>query len=75
MTESELYTSITLVTLLIVGLMGWLKGEFRQMAMTPEEKMAELEILCHDLIRKREQLLDYYQPKRRKHRDNPQRGK
>lgn len=65
MTESELYTSITLVTLLIVGLMGWLKGEFAELSKTVPSWNCQFN----------EHGIHLVKPKRRKHRDNPTRGK
>jgi len=91
MTEYELYTSIILVTLLIVGLMGWLKGEFEKLSLpkvVPLDRLPEpwatierkkwlaFRELMHDPeLTRAEMLLPTSQPKRRKYRDNPTRGK
>ena len=52
-----------LSTLLIAGLLIYLRGKFRYMSMTPEEKMADLEAACQELIYRRSKLAESRQPK------------
>ena len=99
MTESELYTSITLVTLLIAGLMGWLMGEFAELSLPPltDQQRLMMEAFAKlgsidmssmgqvrtmptinpgdTLVIKMRSYPPYESPKRRKYRDDPQRGK
>lgn len=59
-----------LSTLLIAGLVIYLRGKFERMAMTPEEKMADLEAAYQAMLLYYARLDESRHLKRRKYRDN-----